>query len=440
MVAATRTDDSRIDGLLLAAAEARRSAPPVADERYGAFCIELGRQLELAWPQVRKANADDLAAAADAGLGPVLLDRLALDDDDLATLVRLAGTVAERRRDAIAPGRAHTAAGVAQVRRVPKPIGTILMIYEARPTVTVEGALLPVATGNAVLLRGGREIARTNAALAVVLADALAASGLPAGMAQVVGDTDRRVVRELLGRHDAIDLLVPRGSPSLVDYCLSASTIPVIASGGGVNHLYVHRSADLGFVADVIVDSKVDEPTACNTLEMVLADADCAAQVVEHLVAHPRAAGMTVLLDPALAGPAAPADGVRLGVLADSDDGREFLEHTVGVRPVDGPDDALAHVSRHGSGHTEGVVAQDREVIERYCQQVDAAGIVVNGSLRLHDGPTMRLGPELSISTGRLHVRGPVTLEALLTWSWLVEGNGALRSDAPGPGTPEEAR
>jgi glutamate-5-semialdehyde dehydrogenase len=421
------------DDLLHAAREARRSAPPLRDERYGAFCLELGRRLEAAWPEVREANERDLAAAEEAGLGPALLDRLALGDRDLVALVRLAAAVAERRRDAVLPRTPRPAAGAVAVRQVPKPIGTILMIYEARPTVTVEGALLPVATGNAVLLRGGREIAHTNGALGVVIADALVASGLPAGMAQVVAATDRRAVRELLQRHDAIDLLVPRGSPSLIDYCLSSSTIPVIASGGGVNHLYVHGSADIDLVASVAIDSKVDEPTACNTLDMVLADADRAGEVVRRLVGHPRAAGMSVLLDPLLAGTAgAPGRGVRVGALQASDDGREFLDRTIGVRPVSGPDAALDHVRRHGSGHTEGIAARDPDVIERYCEQVDAAAIVVNGSLRLHDGPTMRLGPELSISTGRVHVRGPVTLEALVTWSWLVEGNGVLRSDLAG--------
>ncbi|MGZ3143715.1 glutamate-5-semialdehyde dehydrogenase [Lentzea chajnantorensis] len=292
--------------------------------------------------------------------------------------------------------------------RIAKPLGVVLMIYEARPTVTIEGALLPVAVGNAVILRGGKEMALTNAELGRIAAEAAARAGLPEGVVQVITDHDRRVVRELLKRHDAIDVLIPRGSPSLIDYCLSASTIPVIASGGGVNHLYVDASADVDLAVSIALDSKLPEPTACNTLEMVLAHEDIAPALIEAFEAARDGWALKLELDP-------------------HDHGREFLDRTIALHRVSSVDDAVAHIRRYGSAHTEGIVASDREVVTRFLNTVDAAALVVNGSLRLHDGPTMALGPELSISTGRLHVRGPVGLSALLTHSWVIEGEGALR-------------
>ncbi|MEU7477853.1 glutamate-5-semialdehyde dehydrogenase [Lentzea sp. NPDC042327] len=377
------------------AAQARAAAPPPGDDRYAEYCSELAAGLTKDWTRVLAANAQDVESS---GLSGELLDRLTLAQRHLDVLVRLTEDVrAELPR---VTGRVGN--------RIAKPLGVVLMIYEARPTVTIEGALLPVAVGNAVILRGGKEMALTNAELGRIAAEAAARAGLPEGVVQVVTDHDRRVVRELLKRHDAIDVLIPRGSPSLIDYCLSASTIPVIASGGGVNHLYVDASADVDLAVSIALDSKLPEPTACNTLEMVLAHEDIAPALIEAFEAARDGWALKLELDP-------------------HDHGREFLDRTIALHRVSSVDDAVAHIRRYGSAHTEGIVASDREVVTRFLNTVDAAALVVNGSLRLHDGPTMALGPELSISTGRLHVRGPVGLSALLTHSWVIEGEGALR-------------
>ncbi|WP_197288706.1 glutamate-5-semialdehyde dehydrogenase [Nocardia sp. NRRL S-836] len=377
------------------AGQARAAAPPPGDPRYADYCSELAIGLAKDWSRVLDANAADVA---DSGLEGELLDRLTLAQRHLDVLLKLADDVRGELP------RVTARAG----NRIAKPLGVVLMIYEARPTVTIEGALLPVAVGNAVILRGGKEMAQTNAELGRIAAEAAARAGLPDGMVQVVTDHDRRVVRELLKRHDVIDALIPRGSPSLIDYCLSASTIPVIASGGGVNHLYVDASADVALAVAIALDSKLPEPTACNTLEMVLAHEDIAPALIEALEAA--------------------RDGWALKLDLDAHDhGREFLDRTIALHRVSSVDDAVAHIRRYGSGHTEGIVASDRAVVTRFLNTVDAAALVVNGSLRLHDGPTMALGPELSISTGRLHVRGPVGLSALLTYSWVIEGEGALR-------------
>ncbi|WP_333740254.1 glutamate-5-semialdehyde dehydrogenase [Streptomyces sp. IBSBF 2806] len=420
------------DALLTSARAALAAAPPTGDPAYARYCRELADRLADHWPAVLKANAQDVALAAERGLSPVLLDRLRLTDAHLDGLRQLTRAVLSELAEVTAP-EAGVPVGDWGVRlRTPKPLGVVFMVYEARPTVTVEGALLPVAVGNAVLLRGGKEIARTNEALSVVAREALEAAGLPARLVTVLDDPDRTQLRALLKRPDAVDVLIPRGSPSLIDYCRSASSIPVIASGGGVNHVYVHRSADLDLAAEVALDSKLPEPTACNTAEMLLVDAEVAGDLVRAIL---RAAErddrqVAVRLDPRVPRPdgRAGARPWRIEDLHEHDLGREFLDATIGVRAVDGPHEALAHIRRYGSGHTEGVLARDAGVSEEFTRRVDAAAIVVNGSLRLHDGPTLGLGSEISISTGRMHVRGPVTLGSLVTHSWVVEARGTLRS------------
>lgn len=416
------------DELLRASRLAYDTAPPVGDPAFLRYPDELARALAESWPLILEANARDVQAAQDRGLPPVLLDRIRLGQAHLEQLRALTRSVAAELPDVLKPGPESPVGKAASLRKVPKPLGVALMVYEARPTVTVEGALLPVVTGNAVILRGGKEIAATNAALSTVVDKALAASGLPIGMVTTLDDPSRAVLRALLGRGDAIDVLIPRGSPSLIDYCRSTSTIPVIASGGGVNHLYVHESADLALAAAVALDSKLAEPTACNTLELVLVDEQVATPFAAAL-ADAAEQEVTFRLDERITAPTS-EDGAlwRVGALAEHDFGREFLEPAIGVRAVAGLAEAVEHIRRFGSMHTEGVVSGDERVAAEFVKQVDAAAIVVNGSLRLHDGPTLGLGAEVSISTGRLHERGPVTMRSLLIHTWLVAANGTLRS------------
>ncbi len=420
-----------LDELLASGNDAQQQAPPPGSDAYLAYCAELAARLGKHWDRVLDASAADIAAARARELPEAIIDRLTLSERHLGQLVALAGEVAELLPAVTGQGPSRPGTRSTSVRRIPKPIGLILMIYEARPTVTVEGALLPVAVGNSVILRGGSEIANTARALGEIVAEALLAAGLPAGLAQVLTDSDRRLVRELLKRPDAIDALIPRGGPSLIDYCLRSSTIPVIASGGGVNHLYVDRAADLELAAAIVLDSKIAEPTACNTLEMVLAHAEIAGPLVAGIIRVGERTRQTCRLrvDPSLLPVPGAGGPVVVEPLGEHDDGREFLDKTVGLRPIPGIEAAIAHIRRYGSRHTEGVVAGDPQVLQRFLGGVDAAALVVNSSLRLHDGPSMCLGPELSISTGRLHVRGPVGLSSLLSYSWVIEGDGSLRGD-----------
>lgn len=432
-----------LDEVLATARDAAAEPPPVGAAHYVAFAREVGEAIIRRWPEVVAANALDVAVATGRGMTDALLERIGLGPGHRDRLATLAGEVAATVPGLATVGPAPRTVGEMVIRRVPRPLGVVAFVYEARPTVTVEGALLAACAGNAVVLRGGREIRETNRCLSGVLSDALVAAGLPAGLVQVLDDGDRGLFRELLTRRDAVDVLIPRGSPSLIDYCRSHSTIPVIASGGGANHLYVHASADPRQAAAIAWDSKLAVPTACNTVEMVLADRSVATEVVAALARSAVGTGATLRVPPDVAadrdgfGGGTGGGGVRVEPLGEHDDGREFLDRTIAVRPVDGLDAAVGHIRRYGSGHTEGIVATDPAAVRRFCARVDAAAIVVNGSLRLHDGPTMRLGPELSISTGRLHVRGPVGIASMLTYAWVIDGHGTLRdrlADAVGTG------
>ncbi|MFJ4962295.1 Gamma-glutamyl phosphate reductase [Streptomyces sp. ADI96-02] len=406
------------------------AAPPTGDPAYTRYCHELAAHLTAHWADIQEANRTDLARAEARGLPPTLVTRLRLTDAHLAAMVRLTEAVASELATVLADAPGIPAGDWGVLRRVPKPLGVAFMIYEARPTVTVDGALLPVAVGNAVLLRGGKESAATDAALATAVKAALRAAGLPPGLVTVLDDPDRSLMKGVLARPDQVDVLIPRGSPSLIDYCRSSSSIPLIASGGGVNHLYVHRSADLELAARATLNSKIPEPAGCTSVEMVLVDEEIAQEYLAALLdaCERERADLTVRLDASVPAPAPREDSPwRTEPLEPHDTGREFLDPVIALRPVSGPQAAAAFVRAHGSQHTEGIVARDREVAREFTRRVDAAMVVVNGSLRLHDGPKLGLGSEIAIATGRLHVRGPVTLGALVTSSWVIEADGQMR-------------
>ncbi|MEV5716994.1 glutamate-5-semialdehyde dehydrogenase [Amycolatopsis mediterranei] len=416
-----------VEEILASSRAAVRTAPAPCAPQYADLCEAVEEHLGRERKAILDANAMDVASMRDAAMPEALVDRIRLDDrrfDDLRRFIDGVRTALAELASLAEPVRE---VGDMRVRRIRKPLGVVLMIYEARPTVTVEGALMTVAAGNSVILRGGREIAKTNDVLATVLHSALCQANLNPDLVHVVHNPDRAVLRAMLKRHDAIDVLIPRGSPSLVEFCRSASDIPVIASGGGVNHLYVHRSGDPAFAAVTVLDSKLPEPTACNTVETVLCDADVFPALLEAVRAAAVRDGRPCTLLVPESFVERDTGTVTMRKLSDQDSGREFLDRTFALRPVTGLDAAVEFIQTHGSRHTEGICATDPAAVARFCERVDAAAVVVNGSLRLHDGPTMGLGPEASIGTGRLHVRGPVDLSALTTFGWIIDANRTLR-------------
>jgi glutamate-5-semialdehyde dehydrogenase len=309
-----------------------------------------------------------------------------------------------------------------RVRRVRVPIGVIAMIYEARPNVTAEASALTLKAGDAVVLRGGSEAARSNAALARAIGDGLAAARLPRDAVQVVSSTGRDAVRILVQQTENVDLAIPRGGEALIRFVTENARVPVVQHYKGVCHMFVDVGADVETATRLVVNAKLSRPGVCNALECLLVDASDAARLLPPVAAALARGGCELRGDErtcALVAAARPA--------TEDDWGKEFLDKILAVRVVSGLDEALAHVARYGSGHTEAILTPNEAHAARWRREVDAACVVVNASTRFHDGGELGLGAEIGIATSRLHWRGPMGAEALTTMKWIVDGEGQTR-------------
>lgn len=411
------------------AEQARRAWPQLAradDPTRRRLLHAIGDAVLAASDVVLAANRQDLDAAVIRGVGDALLDRSRLDRK------RLEAVVADLRRVAELPdplgGRENerVLANGLRIHRRRVPLGLIGVIYEARPNVTVDVVGLALRSGNAVLLRGGSETLSTNRALIVAIHRGLRAEGLPEDLVAFVDRPDRESVEELLALEGLIDLIVPRGGASLQRVCRERSRIPVLTGGIGICHLYLHRSANLVRALDVIENAKVQRPTVCNALDTLLVDRDVAGEALPRVVERLACSGVEFR-----------ADGEALRLLAGfprvepalaEDFDREWLSLTLGLKVVGGIEEAIEHIARHGSGHSDGILAEDREAIAKFLAEVDSAAVYANASTRFTDGGEFGLGAEVAVSTERIHARGPVGLEGLTTYKWVVEGDYHCRS------------
>ena len=371
---------------------------------------------------VLDANRLDLEAAAAAGLAAPMIDRLRLDGQRLAALANAV------RQVVALPDPVGRIAGLGQqpsgivVGRLQVPLGVILMVYESRPTVTVDATALCLKAGNAVILRGGKEALRTNGALAAVIGAALVAEGLAADGALFVGDPDRELLYALLRRSGEIDLAIPRGGPALIDAVNTHARVPVIQHYQGICHVYVHAAADVDMAERIVVNAKVSRPGVCNSAEGVVVDASIAAVAVPQIVKALRGHGVDVVGCAA----ARAIDG-EVGVAGPADFDTEFLGLKIAIKVVAGQDEALAFIAAHGSQHTETIVTNDHTVAMRFLRAVDASCVMVNASTRFNDGGELGLGAELGISTTKLHAYGPMGLEELCARKFIVMGHGEVR-------------
>ncbi|WP_419827524.1 glutamate-5-semialdehyde dehydrogenase [Sphingomonas sp.] len=366
------------------------------------------------------ANAEDLARAKAGGLAAAMRDRLRLDAARVDGIAAALDAVS-RLPDPV--GRvidASTRPNGLALSRVRVPIGVVAIVYESRPNVTADAAALCVMAGNAVILRGGSEARASNAAVHASLAEGFADAGLPADAAQLVPVADRVVVGALLRASGLIDLVVPRGGKGLVARVQADARVPVLAHLDGNNTSFVHASADPAMAEALVVNAKMRRTGVCGATETLLIDR-----------AYPHAAQLaTALLDAgcALRGDeAARALDPRIVAADEADWATEYLDAVCAVAVVDGTDAAIAHVARHGSGHTDAIIAEDAGVAECFLAQVDSAIVMWNASTQFADGGELGLGAEIGIATGRLHARGPVALEGLTTYKWQVRGRGQTR-------------
>lgn len=402
------------DARLGAAALARTSS----DQRRAGL-LRAAEALRAASREIISANAIDVARGEASGLSPAMLDRLRLDAqrvgamaDGVAAVAGLIDPVGQIIDSTTRPN------GLV-LSRVRVPIGVIGIIYESRPNVTADAAALCVMSGNAVILRGGSEAVESNAAIHQAFCAGLSAAGLPAGAVQRVATTDRAAVGAMLAAEGAIDLVVPRGGKSLVARVQAEARVPVLAHLDGINHVYVHSSADQEMARRIVLDSKMRRTGICGSMETLLIDAGYPSP--ENLVTALVDAGCEVRGDARITAIAAvdPADA------ADWD--TEYLDAICSVAIVDGLDDAIAHIATHGSHHTDAIVAEDRCTVDRFLAEVDSAIVLWNASTQFADGGEFGLGAEIGIATGRLHARGPVALEGLTTYKWIGRGTGQVR-------------
>jgi glutamate-5-semialdehyde dehydrogenase len=369
------------------------------------------------------ANALDLEQGRRDGLAPAMLERLALDGR------RLAGVVKDLRAIADLPdpvGKVLEERAIAQgvrMQKVAVPIGVVVIIFESRPNVTVDAAGLCLRSGNACILRGGKEAVHSNRALAAAFRDGIARAGVPADAVQLVMEQDRALVPLLLARDDALDLVVPRGGEALIRSVVACSKVPVIKHDKGVCSLYVHAHADLDMALALVVNAKVQRPGVCNAIENLLVDAEIAPRFLPRLAATMAGHRVELRADPralALLPGAVPA--------SEADWGTEYLDLILAVKTVDGLDDAIAFTERHGSHHSDGIVTADVTAAERYLAQVDSACVYHNASTRFTDGAQFLLGAEVGISTNRMHARGPMGLAELCTYKYVCRGTGQVRT------------
>jgi glutamate-5-semialdehyde dehydrogenase len=387
-------------------------------EALGAALLDPGVRAQLL-----EANARDLAAAA--GLPAALVKRLKLDVAKLETLADGARQLA---------GRADPLGRVVARRILDEglvltqercPLGVLAVVFESRPDALVQIASLALRSGNAVLLKGGREAVASNQALAEVVRAALDRAGLPPDAVQLLDD--RAEVEALLGLQRCVDLVVARGGKEFVEHVRSRSRIPVLAHAEGVCHVFLHRSADVAKAARIVVDSKVTYPAACNAVETLLWEPGAEA-ALDASVAGLVSAGVELRGDAATR-----ARHPQMKVATEADWGTEYGTLVLSVARVADLDGALSHIARHGSQHTEAIVAEDRSAADRFLAEVDAACVFHDASTRFADGYRFGLGGEVGIGTGKLHARGPVGVDGLLTFRWILRGSGQVSSDY-GPG------
>lgn len=410
--------------------EAKAAAPMLATaspERKNELLLCIARSLQAHMDRILEANRADVEESREA-LGPVMVDRLTL------TPARIEGMAAGVTDVTALPDpvgrvlRSEERPNGLLIQRVSAPMGVIAMIYESRPNVTSDAAALALKAGSAMVLRGGKEAFRSNAAIVDAIHQGLEAAGFPAALVGLVEDRTRQSARDLMEAEGLVDLLIPRGNAGLIRSCMENAKVPCIQTGTGICHIYVDASADLDKALDIIENAKCSRPSVCNAAEVLLVHRDVAPDLLPRLqrrLTEERAAKgqppVELRLDQRAAAliPGTPA--------GENDFDTEFLDYILAVAVVDSVDDAIAHIALHSTGHSDAILTRDDAAAAAFTQRVDSAAVYVNASTRFTDGGEFGLGCEMGISTQKLHARGPMGLEELTTYKYVVRGNGQIR-------------
>jgi glutamate-5-semialdehyde dehydrogenase len=408
---------------MLLAKEAARQVGLLDDVRKSDALEAIAAAIESSADAIVAANADDLDRGRAGGLSGALQDRLRLDTVRVAALASAVREIAQLPDPVGRVLDERTLPGGVQLTKVAVPFGVVGSIYEARPNVTVDITALALRSGNAVVLRGGSAAEATNRELIRVMREALAGQGIDPEAIQTVDDFGRDGARALMQARGIVDVLVPRGSAQLIETVVAESSVPVIETGAGVVHIVLDATAPLEWARDIVVNAKAQRPSVCNAVETVLVHQDAAQRLISPVVAALNDAGVTVHGDDRVRALAPSAVAAT-----DEDWATEYLSLDLAMRVVDDLDDALAHIRRYSTHHTESIITEDDANAERFLAEVDSAVVMANASTRFTDGGEFGFGAEVGISTQKLHARGPMGLAELTSTKWLARGSGQVRA------------
>ena len=415
---------SEVVDLALRARQAAISLANTSSDQRDRALLAMAHALVAKQDEILSANAADVQAAREKGVAPALIDRLQLDPQRVKAIseaLKSLSTLADPIGEVVSGSRLANGIWLQQIR---VPLGVVAMIYEARPNVTADAAGLCIKTGNAIILRGGSMAANSNVAMARVLSNAAVGAGLPEGSIQLVISTDRAVVEELMGLHGLIDVLIPRGGAGLIKNVVENAKVPVIETGTGNCHIYIHTDADVSMGRRIVVNAKCQRPGVCNAAESLLVDEAIYETALPPILRALEEEGVTVYGDEKTRSLGAI---MRIQPATEVDWGTEYLDLKISCKVVSGLDEAIAHINKYGTRHSEAIITGDYSAAVRFMKEVDAAAVYVNASTRFTDGGEFGLGAEIGISTQKLHARGPMGLVALTTTKYVAMGSGQIR-------------
>ena len=404
----------------------RTLSTSTADQRKAALNV-IADAIETRSAEILAANEKDMEAGRNAGLNSSLLDRLLLTPDRIKGIAGGARQVSQLPDPLGNTLRKSTLPNGIELEQISVPFGVIGMVYEARPNVTVDAAVILLMSGNAALLRGSSSAAHSNEILVRVMRDALATTSISPDVIQLVPSEDRETVKALLNARGKVDLVIPRGSAALIRMVVDESSVPTIETGAGVCHVYIDEFADLGKAVPIIINSKVQRPSVCNAAETLLVHQAIADSFLPTALKALHEAGVILHCDKAALAIAKQA-GIPGNEATDENFCTEYGTLEMNVAVVNSVDAASAHIAKYGTQHTEAIISENKDVVKRFIAMADCAAVMVNTSTRFTDGEQMGFGAEIGISNQKLHARGPMGLEAMTTTIWIVTGNGQIRS------------
>lgn len=422
-----KSDGKELIARAIQAKEASRKLAFLPNEIKYTALLNMSKALLENQQEILKANKTDYEAGKSAGMSNAMLDRLLLTEErikgiahDVQVIANLPDPIGEIIEERVLPN------GLKLIKKR-VPLGVIGAIYESRPNVTVDISALCLKAGNAVILRGGKEALNSNISLIRVLQKAAYESGIPQGSLQFIESSDRKIVNQMLKLKEYIDLMIPRGGAGLIKLIAENASMPVVTGGIGVCHTYIDKDADLNKAIAIVYNAKVQRPTVCNALDTIIVHQGIASSFLPAVARELAKANVEIRADERAFNILRNETGLKLKKAQAGDFGKEFLDLICSIKTVDSLDEAIEHINRYGSGHSEAIVTQNKAVADRFLNEIDAACVYANASTRFTDGGQFGMGAEIGISTQKFHARGPMALREITSYKWIIIGDGHIR-------------